>query len=143
MNKKALKKYFIFPILLLFVLQGCSTKKKIVSDIPSNEIELTEIIKNSKKADLKFDNLRNRVRVEFNNGRSTQTVNLSLRALENELLWMSASMIVPIAKILVSNERISFYEKFQKTYINQDISLTMLRLLKTKYLKMFKQRHLI
>ena len=125
MNKKALKKHFIFSILLLFVLQGCSTKKKIVSDIPSNEIELTEIIKNSKKADLKFDNLRNRVRVEFNNGRSTQTVNLSLRALENELLWMSASMIVPIAKILVSNERISFYEKFQKTYINQDISLTM------------------
>ena len=34
-------------------------------------------------------------------------------------------MIVPIAKILLSNERVVFYEKFQKTYINQEIDLIM------------------
>ena len=106
-------------------MQGCSTKKKIVSDIPSNEIGLSEILKNSRKADLKFENLRNRVRVEFNDGRSIQTINLSLRALENELLWMSATMIVPIAKILLTNQKVLFYEKFQKTYLNQDLDLIM------------------
>ena len=34
-------------------------------------------------------------------------------------------MIVPIAKVFITNERIVFYEKFQKTYINQDIDKIM------------------
>ncbi len=122
MNNKTGK---IFILLLLFFLAGCSTKKKIVSDRPINDLEISEIIKNSKKSELKFQNLRNRVKVEFNDGRSTQTVSLSLRALNQEIIWISASMIVPIAKILLSNERIIFYEKFQKTYINQEIDIIM------------------
>ena len=122
MNNKTGK---IFTLLLLFFLAGCSTKKKIVSDRPINDLEISEIIKNSKKSELKFQNLRNRVKVEFNDGRSTQTVSLSLRALNQEIIWISASMIVPIAKILLSNERIIFYEKFQKTYINQEIDIIM------------------
>tara|TARA_B110000008_G_C16927440_1_gene547331 strand:- start:6 stop:788 length:783 start_codon:yes stop_codon:yes gene_type:complete len=122
MNNKTGK---IFILLFLFFLAGCSTKKKIVSDRPINDLEISEIIKNSKKSELKFQNLRNRVKVEFNDGRSTQTVSLSLRALNQEIIWISASMIVPIAKILLSNERIIFYEKFQKTYINQEIDIIM------------------
>ena len=125
MINRVLKIPIVFAIIILFLLQGCSPKKTIIGDTPSNEIELSEIIKNSRKADLKFENLRNRVRVEFNDGRSIQTINLSLRALENELLWMSATMIVPIAKILLTNQKVLFYEKFQKTYINQDLDLIM------------------
>ena len=34
-------------------------------------------------------------------------------------------MIVPIAKVFITNERIVFYEKFQKTYINQEIDKIM------------------
>ena len=125
MKNRVLKNPIVFTIIILFLVQGCSPKKTIIGDIPTNEIELSEIIKNSRKADLKFKNLRNRVRVEFNDGRSVQTINLNLRALENELLWMSATMIVPIAKILLTNQKILFYEKFQKTYINQDLDLIM------------------
>jgi len=125
MNNKTGKIFILFSLLLLLFLEGCSTKKKILSDFPSNDIEVSEIIKNSKKSELKFQNLRNRVKVEFNDGRSTQSVSLSLRALDQELIWISASMIVPIAKILLSNERVVFYEKFQKTYINQEIDLIM------------------
>ena len=36
--------------------------------------------------------------------------------------WMSANMIVPIAKLLVTPERVSFYEKFQKTFFEGDVS---------------------
>jgi len=125
MKNRVLKNPIVFTIIILFLLQGCFPKKTITGDILSDEIELSEIIKNSRKADLKFENLRNKVKVEFNDGKSIQTINLSLRALENELLWMSATMIVPIAKILLTNQKILFYEKFQKTYINQDLDLIM------------------
>ena len=92
---------------------------------PLDIIETSEIIKNTKRAEVKFDNLRNRVKVDYNDGKSIQTVILSLRASEDENLWISASMIVPIAKVFITNERIVFYEKFQKTYINQEIDKIM------------------
>ena len=122
---------FLNCVLLLIILQGCSTKKVIVSDQPLAGIEISEIIKNSRKTDFTFENLRNRVKIEFDNGRLTQNIILSLRAEEDEVLWMSASMIVPIAKILMSNERFVFYEKFQKTYIDEDLS-KVLKLLNLK-----------
>ena len=113
---------FLYSVLLLIVFQGCSTKKNLVSDFPISGIEISEIIKNSRKTDFTYQNLRNRVKVEFDNGRVTQNIILSFRAIEDEVLWLSASMIVPIAKILMTNERFVFYEKFQKNYIDEDIS---------------------
>ena len=113
---------FLYSVLLLIVFQGCSTKKNLVSDFPIAGIEISEIIKNSRKTDFTYQNLRNRVKVEFDNGRVTQNIILSFRAIEDEVLWLSASMIVPIAKILMTNERFVFYEKFQKNYIDEDLS---------------------
>ncbi len=119
------KKIKLFIIVILFIVQSCSTNKQIVSSVPLDIIDSSEIIKNAKRAEVNFKNLRNRVKVEFNDGKSIQSIILSLRATEDESLWISASMIVPIAKIFLDNERIIFYEKFQKTYVDQDITQLM------------------
>ena len=38
-----------------------------------------------------------------------------------KILWISASMIVPIAKVFITNERIVFFENFKKlTLIKRD-----------------------
>ena len=115
----------LFIIFVFLFIQSCSTNKQIASSVPLDIIETSEIIKNTKRAEVKFDNLRNRVKVDYNDGKSIQTVILSIRASEDENLWISASMIVPIAKVFITNERIVFYEKFQKTYINEEIDKIM------------------
>jgi len=51
-----------YCVLLLLIFQGCSTKKNIVSDLPITGIEISEIIKNSRKTDFTYENLRNRVK---------------------------------------------------------------------------------
>jgi hypothetical protein len=122
MKYKEIKLFIVFVFLFI---QACSTNKQISSTVPLDIIETSEIIKNTKRAEVKFDNLRNRVKVDYNDGKSIQTVILSLRASEDENLWISASMIVPIAKVFITNEKIVFYEKFQKTYINQEIDKIM------------------
>ena len=44
--KRTNKAYaFFYSVLLLIILQGCSTKKVIVSDLPLAGIEISEIIK--------------------------------------------------------------------------------------------------
>ena len=122
MKCKEIKLFIVFVFLFM---QACTTNEQISRSGPPNIIETSEIIKNTKRAEVKFDNLRNRVKVDYNDGKSIQTVILSLRASEDENLWISASMIVPIAKVFITNERIVFYEKFQKTYINQEIDKIM------------------
>ncbi len=114
-----------YLLILIIVIEGCTTKKKIASDFPINDIEVTEIIKATKGNELNFKNIRNRIKVEYDNGRLNQNISLNFRALEKEVMWLSASMVIPIAKILMSNERVVFYEKFQKTYIDQEISQIM------------------
>ena len=118
MKYRGIKLFIVFVFLFI---QACSINKEISSSVPLDTIETSEIIKNTQRAEVKFNNLRNRVKVDYNDGKSIQTVILSLRASQNENLWISASMIVPIAKVFITNERIVFYEKFQKTYINQEI----------------------
>ena len=122
MKYKGIKLFIVFVFLFI---QACSINKEISSSVPLDTIETSEIIKNTQRAEVKFNNLRNRVKVDYNDGKSIQTVILSLRASEDENLWISASMIVPIAKVFITNERIVFYEKFQKTYINQEIDEIM------------------
>ena len=114
-----------YLLILIIVIEGCTTKKKITSDFPINDIEVSEIIKATKGNELNFKNIRNRIKVEYDNGRLNQNISLNFRALEKEVMWLSASMVIPIAKILMSNERVVFYEKFQKTYIDQEISQIM------------------
>ena len=41
-----------------------------------------------------------------------------MRVEQNEALWISASMIVPIAKAFITKNQFIFYEKFQRTYID-------------------------
>ena len=122
MKYRGIKLFIVFVFLFI---QACSINKEISSSVPLDTIETSEIIKNTQRAEVKFNNLRNRVKVDYNDGKSIQTVILSLRASEDENLWISASMIVPIAKVFITNERIVFYEKFQKTYINQEIDKIM------------------
>ena len=38
-------------------------------------------------------------------------------------LWLSCTMIIPIAKLLVTPNKVSFYEKFQKTYFEGNYDL--------------------
>ena len=38
-------------------------------------------------------------------------------------VWMSALMVIPIAKLMVTKEGVSFYEKFQKNYFRGDFEL--------------------
>ena len=116
------KRYLYIFFFIIIFLNACSSKKTITSTFPIDNIESSELIKSISKSALNFNNLRHRLKAEFNNGKSVQTVIVDLRASENEAIWMSASMIVPIAKILITDDNLVFYERFQKTYINQELN---------------------
>tara|TARA_B100001250_G_scaffold149505_1_gene128099 strand:+ start:227 stop:1045 length:819 start_codon:yes stop_codon:yes gene_type:complete len=115
-------------ILVILIVTGCSVNKKTSNNTFDLTLDLKNAVKEIKKSEKKFKNLRNRARIEFDNGKTIQSVIVNLRVLENEALWISASMIVPIAKALITKDRLIFYEKFQRTYIDSSLKNNKQRL---------------
>ncbi len=108
-------------ILIFLALSACSVNKNSSSNTVDLDLDLKTVVKEIKKSENKFKNVRNRAKIEFDNGKTIQGISLNLRVLENEALWISASMIVPIAKALITKQRLIFYEKFQRTYIDTSL----------------------
>ena len=103
------------------VLSGCSVNKTNSNNASDLSLDLKSVVKEIKKSENKFKNVRNRAKIEFDNGKTIQSIVLNLRVAENEVLWISASMIVPIAKALITKDQFVFYEKFQRTYIDTSL----------------------
>ena len=108
-------------IVFLLILSGCSVNKPTPNNLIDTSLDLKSVVKEIRKVENTFKNLRNRAKVTFDNGKTIQSVILNLRVAENEALWISASMIVPIAKALITKDQLIFYEQFQKTYINTSL----------------------
>ena len=114
-------KVFIPIIVFFMVLSGCSVNKTNSNNASDLSLDLNSVVKEIKKSENKFKNVRNRAKIEFDNGKTIQSIVLNLRVAENEVLWISASMIVPIAKALITKDQLVFYEKFQRTYIDTSL----------------------
>ncbi len=117
------KKLYKWIIIVFFgILSGCVDNKASSSNPANLDLDLKSVVKEIKQSENKFKNLRNRAKIQFDNGKTIQSINLNLRIKENEALWISASMLVPIAKALITKNQFIFYEKFQRTYIDSPLN---------------------
>jgi len=108
-------------IVFFTVLSACSVNKANSNNTVDLSLDLKSVVKEIRKSENKFKNLRNRAKIKFDNGKTIQSINLNLRVAKNEALWISASMIVPIAKALITKDQLIFYEQFQGTYIDTSL----------------------
>ena len=62
------------------------------------------------------------MKTTYNDGKRSQQVIANIRMEKDKAIWISANMLVPIAKILITPEKLTFYEKFQKTFFDGDVT---------------------
>ena len=78
------------------------------------------LIENFEKSEEKINSLRARIKATYISKKIKQSLSINLRFKDDKFLWMSANVLVPVAKLLMTNEKIFFYEKFQKNYYEGD-----------------------
>ena len=118
-------------ILSVFFLFGCKSIAILPTNKPISNINISGLIDKINSNSLKFNNLKSRIRVRYDDGKKKEQIIVQLRLKSNEIIWLSATMIVPIAKVVILKNEFRFYEKFQKTFLEGDIS-DINSLLKTK-----------
>lgn len=111
-------------LLFLLIITSCKSTKNITSsenlEIPS----VRKIIHNHYKNAFNKKSISAKVIVDFQNSKTAVGVTLKLRIEKDKVIWISATKFgIPVAKLMITPNRVQFYEKLSKTYFDGDFSI--------------------
>lgn len=111
-------------ILVLFMLLvfSCKTAKTVSSDGEIvSDLSAKQLIRNNGKSVANFKTLTARVKADYSNSDKSKGTTISLRMEKDKTIWMSAPF--SMAKVLITPEKVSFYNKLDNTYFDGDFKL--------------------
>src|SRR6056300_803060 len=108
-----MKTYFkiIFLFLTTFtLLTGCKTVAVLPTKTPVKNVNLESLASKIRSTYPKVNKVRSRIKATYDNGKREQQVIVQYRMESKKQLWLSATMLIPIAKLLITPNQVSFYE---------------------------------
>ena len=106
--------------LLSITVLSCKSTKKISSEGENKNLSAKNIIDNHYDNQLDFKTISGKIKIDYNEGTSTQSVGVSLRMRKDEAIWISAPL--GVIKAYITPDRVSFYNKLQNEYFDGDYS---------------------
>lgn len=68
--------------------------------------------------------MSSRIKVAYEDDKQRQNITVNLRMQKDEKIWMKASILgITLAKVLITRERVSYYETISNTYFDGDFAL--------------------
>ncbi|MGY8946293.1 MAG: DUF4292 domain-containing protein [Flavobacteriales bacterium] len=112
-----MRKVLIF-IPLLFL--SCKALTKADTERSFKKISIKKLLKNISEEDTNYNYLFIRSKATIIKEGSTNQINLSIRIKNKEKILINGSLLIPLFKGLITEKKISFYEKINKTYYLED-----------------------
>lgn len=118
-----MKKHITFVFILFMVLASCGTKKT-ASDL-EKPVSERQALKNFEKNSPEFTSISGKMKVSYESEKDAQSLSINYRILKDEKIWLSAKVmgLVPVAKVLITPEKVQYYEKINKTYFDGDFRI--------------------
>lgn len=113
----------ILPTFLIIALVfSCKTSKTIsTSSEIDSDLTAKQLIKNYSKNTSNFKTLTAKVKADYSRKDQSKGTTISLRMEKDKTIWMSAPF--SMAKVLITPEKVSFYNKLDNTYFDGDFKL--------------------
>lgn len=120
-----MQKYRLFLTLtfIIFLIISCKTITVLPTNKPIKDVNVIKLIDKINSTSFSFKNLKARIKATYFDGKNKQQVIVQTRIKFEEVIWFSATMVIPIAKMLISPDNVKFYEKFQKTYFEGNFDI--------------------
>lgn len=103
---------------ILLGLTSCGSARVIAGGDIDESLSIRSIIRNHEAAEVDFSTLSARVGIDYSDGEDMQSVTVSLRMKRDEVIWLSAPL--GVIKVLITPERVSFYNKLNNEYFDGD-----------------------
>ena len=118
--KNSLKISLILASLLVFF--SCKTSKTVTTtDEIDSDLTAKQLIKRYSKNEANFKTLTAKVKADYSRQDQSKGTTISLRMEKDKTIWMSAPF--SMAKVLITPEKVSFYNKLDNTYFEGDFKL--------------------
>lgn len=116
---------FILCLVLALFLNSCKTSKVLNGSTMANpNLVLKDIIKTHEIVTPIFKTLAARVQVNYKDDKKSQSITVSLRMEKDKTIWIKASILgITLAKINITTDRVSYYEKLSGSYFDGDYKL--------------------
>ncbi len=110
--------YLLF--FLLIILNSCKGTKAVATS-GIKKISTEKIISNHYKQSFNFETLNARVKIKYDDGKQSFSPNATLRFEKDKTIWISVKMLgITLAKVLITPDKVSYYEKINNTYFEGD-----------------------
>src|SRR5690606_26966069 len=117
-----LAKLMLFLVMISAIISSCKSMKKAVS--LHEDVGAKELVDLHTNTEPRSSTLASMVQVNYNDGKTSQSLTVSLRIQKNETIWVSASILgISIARLLITPDKVSYYETIDKTYFDGDFTL--------------------
>ncbi|NHF59133.1 DUF4292 domain-containing protein [Flavobacteriaceae bacterium TP-CH-4] len=116
---RGVQRGLVIGMVILF-LTSCKTTKVASGGEIDDRLTAKAIIREHYQNHLQFKTISGKLKIEYSDGESTQSIPLSLRMEKDKAIWISAPL--GIVKAYITPGRVSFYNKLQNEYFDGDFS---------------------
>lgn len=114
-------KKFVTTLLLISILSGCKTLKNTTTATDTSALSTESVLKLYEENLFQSKTLSAKLKTTFQNDKGRQSFTIKLRIEKDKTIWMSASYLgITVAKLLMTPDRIQYYEKLNQTYYDSD-----------------------
>lgn len=122
MTRTHLPRFLALPfILLLLALGSCKGTKAVAGTGVDANMSARTLIRDHYQNEARFKTLAGRLKIDYTDGDSEQGVTVTLRMEKGKTIWLSAPL--GVVKVLITPDRVSYYNKLQNEYFDGDFAL--------------------
>lgn len=118
-----MKSLRIFVLLVITMLVfGCRSTKTLASKGEvSTKMTAKELIRENQNKKARFKTLQARVKLDYTQDNRTQSYTVNLRMEKDKIIWLNS--ILGLARVMITPDRVSFYDKINNQYFDGDYRL--------------------
>lgn len=117
-------KYLKIIVILFFGFTSCKSSKNVSDSDALEAISTKKIINNHYNSTFNQKTIDAKLNAKYSDKKTSASVTIKLRIEKDKTIWMSATKFgFPLAKVLITPTRVSYYEKLQGTFFDGDFTL--------------------
>lgn len=116
-------KYLKYIFVISIFMTSCKSKK-VATNSTIGSMSTKKIIKKHYNNSFAKSTIKARLKAKYQDKKNSQSITIKLRMEKDKAIWMSGTILgIPLAKVLITPTRVTYYEKINKTYFDGDFSL--------------------
>ncbi len=117
-------RFIKFFLIFAIVFVSCKTKKNMIdASIIAKEMSAKKVARKHVSENFDKKTVEAKLKVNFNNGKTKQSISVSMKIIKDEVIWLKGTKFISIFKAKITPTKVSYYSPYAKNYFEGDFSM--------------------